>query len=405
MAELLIRASPQDETLLRKAFGTDFQHTRWAVRPDRIVVDAHVPLRSKKISATARAAGVGYLIDPQTYFFQDNQPAGDRWAELPFGIPRALTPEEATRPGFLADLTHRVLDYQLRYDATALIPPYVHIDRPGSEWVDVQAAMWDHAVEYLDTLSVGLPVVAVMALGWRMLHPTQGIEALAPALRALADLAPRELALATSKADQGAHPEERAIELVLMIERLSNDYAVLLWQQGRLGELAVAAGARGYETGVGWRERCDLLATMRSRRHQPEPGGFSPRPVYVSSLGQSIPRRSLDELRQHRDVWTRLICTDLDCCPAGGSALIENGAAHTVIQRARRIRDLGAIDRSVWRWQILAEHSEQGLELAARINRLRAAGALTYRINTGSLHAIRAVSDRRRQDGRSTGIA
>jgi len=125
----------------------------------------------------------------------------------------------------------------------------------------------------------------------------------------------------------------------------------------------------------------------------------------VASLGQSIPRRLLGELRQHRDVWTRLICTDLSCCPAGGAAVIENSAAHTVIQRARRIRELSAIDRAVWRWQNLAEHAENGLEIASRIDRLKANGALTSRANTASLEAIRAVSERRREDCRASGIA
>jgi hypothetical protein len=405
VAELLVRASTLDQALLRKAFGLDSQHTRWAMRPDRIVVDAHVPLQTAQICETARAAGVAYLIDPQTFFFQGEQPAGDRWAGLPYGIPRALTSEEASRPAFVADLTHRVLDYQLRHEATALIPPYAHIDRPGSEWIDVQAAIWEYAREYLDTGSIALPVVAVMALGWRMLHPIRGVEALGPALASLVDLAPHEIALAASKVDQGAHPEERVMDLVLMIERLSSDYQVLLWQHGRLGELGVSAGAHGYETGVGWRERCDLLTSLGGRRRPRVKGSFSPRPVFVAALGQSLPRRSLEELRQHRDVWTRLICTDVDCCPSGGPAFIENRPAHTVVQRARSLRELDAIDRSVWRWQNLADKSERSLELAARINRLESTGAVSHRVNTDALGAIKAVSDRRRQDARSSGAA
>jgi hypothetical protein len=404
MAELLIRVSSADGALLRRAFGADPHHSRLAHRPDRVVVDAHVPLRTRQISATARAAGVGYLIDPQTHFFQDAQPATDRWASLPFGLPRALTPEEAARPEFLNDLTHRVIEYQLRHQATAIIPPYVYVDRPGSEWIDVQVAMWTTAREYLNTLSVALPVIAVTGLGWRMLHPIHGVEALRPLSRALVDLAPREVALAVSKVDQGVRPEERATELVLMIERLASDYPVLLWQQGRLGELAVAAGAHGYETGVGWRERCDWPQTMRDRRQPPGPGG-TPRPVYVAPLGGSVARRSLDELRAHRDVWTRLICTDRECCPAGGAAFIEHGPDHTVVQRASRLKGLDAIDRQVWRWQNLAEHAERGLDLAARINRLKATGSLTQRVNTASLQAILAVSDRRRRAVRSSGIA
>ncbi|WP_431236160.1 hypothetical protein ACQ856_29070 (plasmid) [Mycolicibacterium psychrotolerans] len=404
MVELLIRASLNDRALLRRAFGINVQSARWAMRPDRIVVDAHVPMRSNEICDIAQAAGVGYLIDPLTHLFQDHQPTADRWAQLPFGLARALTPEEASRPAFIEDLTHRVLDYQLRHNATALIPPYVYVDRPGSEWVDVQATMWQSARHYLDARSVALPITAVVALGWRMLHPTQGFDAPGPAERALVALRPREIAIAASKADDGIHPEERAMDLALMVERLSVNFDVLLWQQGRLGELAVAAGARGYETGVGWRERCDMPAAMRSRR-DPDPGYFPPRPVYVAALGQSVARRSLDEWRQHRDIWTQLICTDANCCPTGGSGFIDNAAAHTIIQRAGRLRELAAIDRPVWRWQNLAERAERGLAVSERINRLKAAGAVTSRVNTGPLEAIRAVSDQRRHDQRSSGIA
>jgi hypothetical protein len=84
---------------------------------------------------------------------------------------------------------------------------------------------------------------------------------------------------------------------------------------------------------------------------------------------------------------------------------MENGAAHTVIQRARRIRELSTIDRAVWRWQKLAEQAENGLGIASRIDRLKANGAVASRMNTASLVAIKAISDRRRQDGRASGIA
>ena len=126
--------------------------------------------------------------------------------------------------------------------------------------------MWNYARAYLDNEAIALPVLAVMAIGWRMLQPVNGTRALGPMMRALADLAPREVALAASKIDDGVHPDERAMDLVLMVEQLRNDHSVVLWQQGRLGELGIAAGAQGYETGIGWRERCDLPATMSSRR-------------------------------------------------------------------------------------------------------------------------------------------
>jgi len=405
MAELLIRASLRDQALLRRIFGTDTQQPRASLRPDRIVVDAHVPARTSEFSQIARQSGVAFIVDPQTYLFQDAQPVGDRWSSLPFGLPRALTPEEASRPVFLSDLTRRVVDYQVLHGATAIIPPYVHIDRPASQWIDVQAAMWDYARAYLDNEAIALPVLAVMAFGWRVLQPVNGTSALGPMMRALADLAPRELALAASKIDDGARPDERAMDLVLMVEQLRNDHSVVLWQQGRLGELGIAAGAQGYETGIGWRERCDLPATMSSRRRAQSGGPLSGRPVFVASLGRSVDKRSLEEICHHRDIWTRLICTDTECCPDGGRAILDNGRAHTLVQRARRLSELGRIETPVWRWQNLAEAADRGLELASRINRLAQTSSAITRVDTRALLAISNVSHLRRLNTRASGVA
>ncbi len=244
-----------------------------------------------------------------------------------------------------------------------------------------------------------------MAIGWRMLLPIKGIQALDPMMRALAGLAPRELALAASKIDDGAHPDERATDLIRLIELLRRDYSVILWQQGRLGELGIAAGAQGYETGIGWRERCDLPATMSGRRRSQSGGTGSGRPVFVAPLGRSIDKRSLAAICHHRDVWTRLICTDTDCCPDGGRAILDNARVHTVVQRARRLSELDRIERSLWRWQNLAEAADRGLELAARINRLARNDSSILRVDTRALSAISAISHLRRQDARSSGVA
>jgi hypothetical protein len=405
MAELLIRASPQDRVLLRRIFGTDTRQPRASLRPDRIVVDAHVPAGTSEFSSIARQSGVAFIVDPQTFFFQDAQPVDDRWSRLPFGLPQALTSEEASRPAFLSDLTRRVIDYQVDHGATAVVPPYVHIDRPGSEWIDVQAGMWDYARVYLDHEAIALPVLAVMAVGWRMLQPINGTQALGPMMRALADLAPREVALAASKIDDGAHPDERAMDLILMVEQLRRDHSVILWQQGRLGEMGIAAGAQGYETGIGWRERCDLPGTMSSRRRAQSGGPGSGRPVFVTPLGRSIDKRTLEEISHHRDVWTRLICTDRDCCPDGGRALLDNARGHTVVQRARRLSELDRIETPVWRWQNLAEAADRGLELASRINRLAQTNSSITRVDTRALFAISSVSHLRRLDSRASGVA
>ena len=53
-------------------------------RPNRVVIDAHTAVSAPRISAAARHAGMPFLIDPETYFLQDLDPASDKTAQLPF---------------------------------------------------------------------------------------------------------------------------------------------------------------------------------------------------------------------------------------------------------------------------------------------------------------------------------
>ena len=405
MAELLVRASAQDAALLRRIYGLD-GHSPAAARPSRIVVDAHTPLKGADIAMTARRAGVPLLIDPQTYYLQGTQHPDDPWAtRLPFGRADKLVPADfdaLTQEQLVAS----AVEYQIQHGATAVIAPYVHIDRLNSEWIDIQAGLWQRTARYLARENIALHVTAVLAIGWRVLHPVQGHAALAPALSALAALEPREVALAASKADQGVRPQDRAMDLVLMIERIRRDINVIAWQQGHLGELAVAAGATGYECGIGWRERCDLGAAANAHR-KPQTGGTrSARPVFVNALGRSIPKQSLEALRSHRELWMRMMCADSGCCPVGGgTGLLGDARAHAIVQRRQRIDQLDRIERGVWRWQHLAESADAGLDLAHRLNRRAATNVDVKHVDTSALEAVSAVSHTRRVDARSRRVA
>lgn len=197
MAELLIRASSQDGALLRRMYGMDGGSAAPA-RADRIVVDAHTPAMKTDILSTARRAGTPLLIDPQTHYLHGLQHPNDPWACLPFGHPSLWTPSEASCPDAQQDLVARVIDYQVSHGATAIIPAYVYIDRPGSDWTAVQAALWRCTRDFLDRNEIALPVTAVLAVGWRVLDPVQGPPALDPALHALSELNPNEVALMAS---------------------------------------------------------------------------------------------------------------------------------------------------------------------------------------------------------------
>lgn len=109
-----------------------------------------------------------------------------------------------------------------------------------------------------------------------------------PLLAALDALQPAEVALAVSKIDQGAHPEDRLADLYAVIERLRRRrLPVLMWNQGTLGEACVAAGAAGDETGIGWRERCDLRAGMSDYRpHRPAASAPAPSTCHREARGR-----------------------------------------------------------------------------------------------------------------------
>jgi hypothetical protein len=406
MAELLIRASTMDAALLRRIYGFGEGRGSAPVRPTRIVVDAHVPVSSRgdDVITVARRAGVPFLIDPQTFYLQGAQHADDPWAALPFGRADKLTPTDL-EVFAQEELVAQSVEHQMSHGATAIIPPYVHLDRLDDGWIDVQAGLWYRTRRYLDRGNIALPTTAVLALGWRALHPVHGPAALAPALAALSALSPNEVALAASKADQGVRTHDRVMDLILMIERLRRDYAVIAWQQGHLGEICVAAGAAGYECGIGWRESCDLGTRANAHRHPPPSGARSARPVYIPQLGRSIPKRSVEAIREHRDLWMRMICVDTECCPPGGAALLGDARAHAIVQRVRNLDEIARIDRPVWRWQHLAGTADDGLDLANRINRRSRAATGLSQVNTRALAAISAVSHTRRVDVRSRRVA
>lgn len=174
-----------------------------------------------------------------------------------------------------------------------------------------------------------------------------------------------------------------------------------MWQQGILGEACVVGGAAGYETGIGWREHCNLGAAMAAHRKSllsdDHPGA---RPVYVDALKRSLPRRSLVGLRDRRQLWRRILCTDAECCPPAGEGLLADARQHTITRRARSLASLADIRETQWRWSQLAQQAARSLTLADRINSAAAGDGRMAKIDTTFMHAIHVVADRRRTQGR-----
>lgn len=410
MAEFLVRATSQDAALMRRIYGGATDATQAiSTPPNRIVIDAHTATTSAgaDIAATARTAGVPLLIDPQTFYLQDRQHTEDDWAKLKFASAEVATPADLSSPVVQDRLIDEAIQFQLEHHATAIIPPYVHIASLSAEsWIGIQATLWRRTRRYLDVQQLALPVVAVKSVGWRAMHPVQGPAVLSSALAALAFLEPTEVGLAVSKCAAGVRPEDRVMDLVLHIERLRERHRVILWEEGRLGDLAIAAGAVGYECGVGTREELDVTSFSARRRRPDTPGPRQPRGVYIPTLGRSIPKRSVTTIKgTSRSLWAQLMCADTDCCPPAGQALLGDARRHAIVQRTQRTSDLSAIARSNWRWHQLFTDAHAGIELARRINKAASSTDGLSKVDTSALRAIKMISNKRRFDARVRHVA
>lgn len=391
MAELLIRAGAPDVALIQRVLAGPLGQ-----RPSRIVVDAHVATSAPAIAVAAATAGLPFLIDPQTHYLQGTQHVADPWGQLPFTDRVANRPSDLLRPGRATAVAVRVIDYQLTHDATALIAPYVHIEAADDGWLEAQTALWRATRRVLDERGIHLPLTAVVALGWRLLDRSTWPGTLGPLRREMRSLAPNEVAVAASKVDQGARPGQRLAALISVVRLLNHDYPVIAWQQGALGEAAVASGAAGYETGIGWRERCDLRSARNAHSRPPERGGMA-RPMYVDAVKRGVDKRVIRALIDNPRISAMLTCLHIDCCPGGRLDLLGDPRQHAITARLRSLAELTQPAQPAWRWNHLAQGARHGLELATRINIYTAGFAGVPRLDVGALQATFEIAEHQRQ--------
>lgn len=390
MPDLLIRPTGLDAALMAKALtpvGTRSPNDL-VVQP-RLVVAADTALRHPEFVATARVAGIPLLVDPDTYYLQDFQFPGDRWAALPFARPGVMTPSDLTRT-VQHEIVEGAIDHQIRCGATHLVLPYVHIKNADDGWTEKQIGLYRTARALLSERRIALPTVAVVDLSWRLLDRRTWPEALLPLLGAIEAAEFDEIALAGSNIDGGVHPDARAGTLLASVRRAGRIAPVIAWNQGLLGELCVAAGAIGYSTGIGWREKWDTAARMRDRRVPREPGPMAPRSVYIGKLGRSIPKKTLQELVGRRGIAPDLPCPPGGCCRNGASGLLFDARWHSLCARVASLRQLAETDRR-FHWSHLRTRAEQGLDLARRINVVAAREHLN-RVDDAALRAILACA-------------
>ncbi|WP_448070782.1 hypothetical protein [Georgenia yuyongxinii] len=392
MSELLIRPNASDVPLLRRVLGPEALANGSA--PDRLVVDAHVAARRPEVRHLAERSGTGLLIDPQTHFLQDHQPATDPWTDLPYARADQLDQSDFA-PAFVEELVRAAVQAQVDLGATQIIAPYVHIGHRRQDWRLVQARLWSATRRVLDDNHITLPVLGLLSLDWRA---QDGLFADNPGSdlgRALRDLAPTEVAVAASAVTKTRDPEGRIESMLSLVSYLARLAPVLAWQQGLLGELCVAAGAAGYETGIGTRETYDVSPSLAARRRYGHTSPRQARPVYIRPLQRSIPKASVTALAENPRLWPFILCHDEQCCEPDGRTMLSDARQHAVVARKRALQALEAIPDPQWRWRYLATRTGEGAALAARINRIAATDPRVTNVPPAPLVAAQAITERR----------
>lgn len=401
MSELIIRPGRNDNRVVADLLAASAGVR--SLRPvlHRLVLDATVAADRPSFAQAAQASGTPLLIDPLTFLLQGDVAEGDAWARLPYGRAPAIPAGELADPAAQRALVTSTVDFEIDHGATGVIPPYVLVgDDPA--WLPVATDLLARTRDLLDRRRLGLPMVAVAALSyprrsgivsWRL-----RLDRLAAAA---AEAGADRIALAISGTGAPADGHDRVRLLLSATGRLAGQgQRVLAWRQGLLGPGAVAAGADGYECGIGLREVCNLAGLSASRRPDRTGTPYSPPAgVFIAPLGRSLPRQAAAVLLADRTVAPRVVCDDHRCCPQGAQSTLADPRPHAVRARAAALADLDRMPSSPWRLNAIARWADNGAVLADLASRVLQAAGRKEQIRSSALNALAGVADMLRDEG------
>jgi hypothetical protein len=132
-------------------------------------------------------------------------------------------------------------------------------------------------------------------------------------------------------------------------------------------------------------------------QHRRPPSGFDARPVYLSALGRSLPKRSVEAVMANQRLAAELTCMDHACCPQGKDTLLGDTRHHAIRARREALTRVSAPASAAWKWQQIAVDAQVRLDLADRINAYTGRAGLKVKVPTDALRAVLIVADNRRQ--------
>lgn len=400
MSELIIRPGHNDhrvvDDLLVPGVGVR------ALRPviGRLALDAPLAAARDDYARAAEASGTPLLIDPLTFLLQDDVATNDAWSNLPFGRADAISISELSDPSVQRRLIELVVTFEIRRGATAIVPPYVLVN-DDPQWLAIATDLLARTRDYLDDQGIRLPVVPVLALtrpGRLSVVPWRS--RLDRMVAVATEIESERIALAISGTGGPDDGQQRVHLVMSTVRRLAQQGAsVIAWRQGFLGLGATAAGAVGYECGIGLRERCDLRGLQVSRRPGREGSRFSPPAgVFIQPFGRSLKRSVARELLDDRQLRPRLVCDDEQCCPRGADSTLQDPRRHAILARSGALHALDRMPSAQWRLNSVAREADSGAVVADLATRVLQSAGRRDRVTSTGLNALAIVADFLRQE-------
>ncbi len=368
MSELVLRGHHNDHLVMTELLDPASLPIRSAQRIRRVVVDATAAASTGQFSRAALDSGTQYLIDPLTPLLLDRQDPRDRWARLSFATPGPVPLSELFDARWRRRKVAEVIQFQLEHGASAIIPPYLHIDRADGPLAEAQLELWNASTSYLRDEGLGYAMVPVLSIDRNpvALEMNAWELGLGRLLRAGAGLTDEPVALALSGSSAvTAHSLHKMSQIW---RRAASITDFIAWHAGDVGPIAVALGAAGYEVGMCSTERCDVNGEMRNRRPSNNVAGPRWTGVYIDALGRSLGKREVAIMSQVRSLQGDLACFDSTCCPRGFDSLLgATRRQHAARCRLRDLADLDAITARAWRLHRLERTATEGLGTARRL--------------------------------------
>ncbi len=392
MAELLIRAAMNDHNVVGDLLAPGASPD-WASRRalfSGLVADAHVADARPVLADHARAAGIPYVIDPDTTFVQSEVAPGDRWASLPFGSAEAVDAADVK----VAKLAAEVLEFEVDNGATRLVAPYFYAQSPMDPWFRASLAALDETAEYLDRNDIHLPVTAVLCAQLQSFgNPTNWSIGIDRFVARAEEIGADTIGLCLSPAGDGADSYGKVVRLFdAALRARTGELRVVAWRQGIYGPALVAAGIDGYECGMGTGEQTDVKGRQSSRKPRDDDSSWGGAGgIFIEPLNRSVIRSVGRILLGDNRTRAKVMCDDEGCCYAV-AATIDNSRDHAVRTRARMLQQLMDQPHRAWRLNHIARQAASAVPLVQQANAVLEAEGVKQRLKSRNQAALADVA-------------